>query len=532
MKKLYIISEIVLLNLNFMIKFLKNLTTNKIFLSSSGLIGITLLVKMFGYVEKLLLANYFGTSYIVDSYTVVLTIVLSLFLFFREIIEPGFLNVFLDVRSNGNEVVSWDLFNQGLRIILFIALIISILSYFFPKEFITVFAPGFDGEQLELSKLLIKIAVPACIFLSLSTITSITLNGLKIFVLPASGELVFKGLIIICLVLFFKKHGITGAAIGILIGSVGRLGIHLTKLYKKISFKKIRIESKYKQRVWKLTWPLLIGVGFSQISSIVDNIFASYLQEGAIAALSYAKKITELPVVIFPYVISIVVFPYFSQLAIEKNKERIKKMLTNYLMWVTIAFIPIASFFYIYSNSIVEIIFQRGAFDAYSTLLTSKPLMIYSLGMVFFAIETILVIFYYANADTRTPVFVGIGCVILNIFLTWGFIHFIGYLGIALAFVIQKVVKNIILLYLLKYKISFSQKNVAIFIFKLMFSFIPFIVFIVVSKLFLFETVSRVLLMKIGFLLLNFLIGGTLYLFILSKFGLFSIKGANRVELK
>ncbi|MGV8094234.1 MAG: polysaccharide biosynthesis C-terminal domain-containing protein [Mangrovibacterium sp.] len=83
---------------------------------------------------------------------------------------------------------------------------------------------------------MIRIAAPACIFLSLSTLTSITLNGLKLFVLPASGELAFKGMIIICMVLLFKGYGIIGAVIGVVAGSVARFCVHLTKLYRKNQF--------------------------------------------------------------------------------------------------------------------------------------------------------------------------------------------------------------------------------------------------------------------------------------------------------
>lgn len=378
-------------------QIISKLKTNNILKSLAGLLIITLLIKVFGYAEKLVLANYFGTSYQVDVYTVVLTLVLSIFFFFREIIEPGFLNVFLDARRKGDEAGSWNLFNMGIRLIFSVTIIISLFSFLFPRIIATVFAPGFEGAKLFLSETLIRIAIPACIFLALSTLTSITLNGLKIFVLPASGELAFKGAMILCMVLFFKSDGIIGATIGVVIGSIARLGAHLTKLYRQISFKRINVETKYKRRIWQLTWPLLLGMGFSQASSLIDNIFASYLQEGAIAALSYAKKIVELPVIIFPYVISVVVFPYFSQLAVEKQKEKLKSILAGLFKWIIIGFLPIAAFFFVYAIPIVEIIFQRGAFNAGSTLLTSKPLMVYSVGMVFFAIETILVIFIIAT---------------------------------------------------------------------------------------------------------------------------------------
>jgi murein biosynthesis integral membrane protein MurJ len=316
------------------------------------------------------------------------------------------------------------------------------------------------------------------------------------------------------MVLFYKEYGIIGASIGIVIGSVGRLAVHLTKLFKKLSFQKIKIESTYKKQIWHLTWPLLLGVSFSQISGLVDNIFASYLQEGAIAALSYAKKVVELPVVIFPYVISIVIFPYFTQLAVEKKQEKLKKLLGDTLKWILIAFIPISVFFISFSNPIIEIIFQRGAFDVHSTMLTAKPFLVYSTGLVFFAIETILVIFYYSRADTKTPVFVGMFCVAINILLTWLFIQFMGYIGIALAFVIQKSIKNMILLFLLKRKIDFLSSGLWNILVRIFTSAIIF-TFIVLLGRFLYHNLADNLLFKIGALAVIFTLSGAVYLAVL-----------------
>lgn len=503
---------------------LLKISKNKILKSSAGLLMITLFVKIFGYVEKLVLANYYGTSYKVDVYTVILTLVLSLFFFFREIVEPGFLNVFLEARSKGDEATAWGLFNKGVRIILVITITISIIAFFIPSCIINIFAPGFDGVKFMLSVKLVKIAISASIFLALSTLTNITLNGLKIFVLPASGELAFKGLIIVSMFFFYKEYGVLGAIIGIVIGSLGRLGVHLIKLYKRISFKKITIDSHYKKKFWLLTWPLLIGVSFSQISGLVDNIFASYLQEGAIAALSYAKKVVELPVVIFPYVLSIVVFPYFTQLKAEKQSEKLAGLLASLLKWITVSFLPIAAFLFIFANSLIEIIFQRGAFNAQSTLLTSQPLMIYSLGLVFFAIETILVIFYYANADTKTPVFVGIGCVMLHVLLTWLFISYMGYIGIALAYVMQKVIKNLILLYHVKHKISYTPKILLVFLFKLFVAIGSFIALVLLLKTYLFDAFGQSLISKLGVMAISSMVGLAAYLFILKWMNVFYTK--------
>ncbi|MGV8094232.1 MAG: lipid II flippase MurJ [Mangrovibacterium sp.] len=143
--------------------------------------------------------------------------------------------------------------------------------------------------------------------------------------------------------------------------------------------------------------------------------------------------------------------------------------------------------------------------------------------MVFFAIETILVIFYYANADTRTPVFVGMACVVLNILLTWGFIQLIGYTGIALAFVIQKMIKNLTLVYLLKNKIPYNLKSVLSVLSKIIISFIVFFILITLTRIFLFHEFDKSMTGETGFLMFSFIGGGLIYLLILERWGLLKI---------
>ena len=162
----------------------------------------------------------------------------------------------------------------------------------------------------------------------------------------------------------------------------------------------------------------------------------------------------------------------------------------------------------------IEIVFQRGAFDTNSTMLTTKPFLVYSTGLVFFAIETILVIFYYSKADTKTPVFVGIVCVVINILLTWIFIQFLGYIGIALALVIQKAIKNIVLLLLLKHKIEFSTYRLWKVLMKILGAAIIFTLMALTGK-FLFNNFADNSLLKVVALVVIFTFSGAIYMAIL-----------------
>jgi murein biosynthesis integral membrane protein MurJ len=432
----------------------RQIRENPIIRASLLLSAITILVKVAGYVEKILLARYWGTSYEADAYNAVFAFIFSLFVFFREIIEPGFLNTFLKARHEYGEKNAWSVFFSVFWPLSLAGILVSLALFLFPDQVLHGILPGFSGERFELTSSMLRYAAPACVFMILSTLTYITLTAHKRFTAAAIGDLAFKFGIVVCILFFAGRASIFSAVYGMVFGAAVKLVIHGIALCKNMSFENTGIHAKYIRDVWVLAWPLLIGIIFSQISTLTDNVFASYLKEGSISALNYAKKVVELPVLVFPYALSVVVFPFFSELHIEKDMRQLRKLLRETLKWIIIVFIPLAVLLFFFSDTVTQLVFQRGAFDSSSTALTSLPLAVYAMGMPAFAVETVLVIFYFSLADTRTPVFTGIGCVILNIAITWILVRLAGHTGIAWGLVVSKTLKVIILLYLLKYKFN------------------------------------------------------------------------------
>jgi len=436
------------------------LKENAIIKASALVSLITVFVKIAGYIEKALIAYYWGTTSKADAYNAVFALIFSVFVFFREIVEPGFLNNFLKVKHNTGEKESWNVFFTVFWCIFPAGIIVSLCLFLFSDAITHIVLPGFSDERFMLASKLLRIASPACVFLIISTLTGIALNAYKKFSIAVSGDFVFKFFIILCIAILARKLGIYAAIYGLVIGAVVKLAIHAAALWKNISWENTGFKRTYLSNIWILTWPLLIGIIFSQISSLVDNVFASFLQEGSLSALSYSKKIVELPIVIFPYALSIVVFPYFSELNIEKNMTQLRQLLRKTLKWIAIVFIPLALCLFFFSGIITQLIFQRGAFDAQSTTLTASSLAVYAIGMPAFAIETVLVVFYFSLSDTKTPVLIGIICVIVNIIITWILVKSFAHLGIAWGLVISKTLKVVILLYLLKYKFKSKQIEV------------------------------------------------------------------------
>ena len=197
-----------------------------------------------------------------------------------------------------------------------------------------------------------------------------------------------------------------------------------------------------------LSWPLLIGNLFSLAGNIVSNTFASYLGEGVISALSFAKKIIDLPVVLLPYTLSVVVFPFFSQMSVEKDTQRLNELFTSTIRYIVLLFLPLTIYIAVVPTDMVRLIFERGAFDSLSTKLTASVLSVYNVGTTAFALETVLVVFLFAKEKIRLVVWLGVISVLLDIAFVGLTIGRLGYLAIAWGMVVSKWVKVLALLYL------------------------------------------------------------------------------------
>lgn len=484
---------------------------NPILGSTLGVTLITLLLKIAGYLEKIVLAYYYGTADEVDVYLMVVGVIISVFVLFRELVEPGFLQVFLKLQEAGDKKESWQLFRTIFILIFLFSQLFVLLGVVFTEDVVRLFAPGFSGEKLALAIELLRIGSWALIFLTLSSLTGITLNAFKRFALPAFSELLFKGAVIIALIISFPVTGIKGACLGLVIGAFLRLLLQFLGLKKHFVSPVAGWRTPHLRSMAYLTLPLLVGMIFSQLNFLIDNYFASYLGEGKISSLSYAKKIIEAPVVAFPYVLGMVVFPYFSQLSITRQLDKLYWMLGESLKWITIFFLPLSIFLSFESTAIVKLLLERGQFDSTSTLLTSAPLHLYAYGLLAFSVEAVLVLFYFSTGDTRTPIIVGMLGVVLNVVLTIFLVQYYDYLGIAAATVISKTLKVIVLLFLLRNKFRMQSSGPARFTLKLLLSSLGFLVGVWSVSNF-WGTGSGTVIDHSGRLCMELVLGGVLFL--------------------
>jgi putative peptidoglycan lipid II flippase len=421
---------------------------------------IAVLTKIFGFTEKLIVAHFFGTDAQADVYFASMGIILSVVFLVKELIYPSVLPVFAQSLKT-SFAVSSALFKRIFLWMLTILAILAFVMVLFSGAVTTILVPGFTEDKKMLTSSLLRYLAPSCLFLCLTTLTYAVLNCRRNFLKAALPEAVFKLLIAAGLVILAPIIGIYALAVVLTIASMAVFIVQFFFIPEgRVFFSNNLSDSDNEfKKALTLMGPLVVGVVFSHISGLIDNMFASTLPTGQLSFLGYSKKLIDSILLIGPVALVTVVYSQLSHLNAEGRVQEFKCLFIRALRLIFFASLRAAIVLIMLRASVVAVLFERGRFTAQSTLGTSQALFIYSIGLVAFSLEALVVFTFYALSNTKVPVRVGILCVLLNILLTISLIGFFGFAAIAWAFVISKTIKVFVLLFIINRKFRFIYED-------------------------------------------------------------------------
>jgi putative peptidoglycan lipid II flippase len=157
-----------------------------------------------------------------------------------------------------------------------------------------------------------------------------------------------------------------------------------------------------------------------------------------------------LPVGIVGQSLGTAVFPTFSEQNARQEHDDFRRTFSATFRPTLYLTIPAAVGLFILGGPLIALVFQRGEFDAHSTVETAWALQFYSIALFAHSSLEILTRAFYAMHDTRTPVLVGGGAMVLNVALSFALIAPLAQGGLALANSIATILEMLTLLMLLR----------------------------------------------------------------------------------
>jgi len=412
---------------------------NKRFTKAAGVVGIyTLLSRILGFVRDMVIAWFFGAGVLSDAFFVAFRLP-NLFrrLFGEGSLTIAFIPVFSAHLTNHGRTEAFEMARSALRMLSIILAVTVILCIIITPAIVRIIAPGFHGVQFSLTVTLTRMMFPYIFLICLVALSMGILNALGHFAAPALAP-VFLNLSIIISVLFLSPHlpePVYGLAIGVLAGGVLQLGLQAPFLMRKgfYFWHPARIYHPALKRIGRLMVPSIFGAAVYQISILIGTLLASLLPEGSVSYLYYADRIVQFPLGIFAVSISVAVLPSLSRQAAAGNMADLKETFAFAVNLVFFITIPATVGLIVLRQPIVDLLFQRGAFDAKSAEMTADALLCYTIGLCAFSAVRIVVSIFYALGDARTPVKIAMISVLANILAGISLMGPMGHAGLALA---------------------------------------------------------------------------------------------------
>ncbi|MBT3690073.1 murein biosynthesis integral membrane protein MurJ [bacterium] len=415
----------------------------------------TIISKILGLVRDRLLASYFGAGSMLDSYYAAFKLP---DLVFNTLVLGALAAAFIPVFTRSwfrNKKQAFLLANTLLNYLVVFILLISLVMYIFAPKLVSIITPGFSGEVLMQTITLSRIMLLSIIFFTISNVIGGILNSLKRFFTFSLAPVFYNLGIIVGITFFHSIWGIEGLAWGVVFGSVLHLLVQIPEVLKvgyRYSFN-WKITGSVK-RVFKLMIPRTIGLAASQVNQLVITGIASTLAVGSIAVFNLANNLQSLPTSIFGVSLAIAVFPAFTESLARNDKSDFKRTFSLNLRRLLFLIIPISVFMLLLRAQIVRVILGFGNFDWSDTYYTAQTLGWFVVSLFAQSLIPMLARSFYALEDTKTPVYIGLGAITLNIVGSLYLGKLYGVEGLAMAFSFAAIVNMLGLLFVLRFRMG------------------------------------------------------------------------------
>ena len=443
-------------------------------IAATILAGSSLIASMLGLLrDRLLNGLYYGTYPTgIDAYTVAFTIPdFMFFILVSGALSVTFIPVFNQRLATGNKRSAWELSTSLLNFLALVTLLASILIIIFAEPLVKyVVGPGLDESSTSLAVSMMRVIAVNPFLFAVATVFASMQQAVGRFAFFALAPVLYNIGIIIGAMFFTNgisffgipifDGGIMGVALGVVLGSILQLVVSSLGLYGMGFDYRFKIFWKNKgfRQVLRLLPPRSLDQGMDYVNGIVETNLASRLSAGSVRAYQQATALSFVPINLIGVAISTAAFPKMTERLGQGRPDLFRKELQSVLRVIVWLALPVAVIAYFGRGYLVSFIKNGG--DVYM----SSILGVLAVSILFRSIYFISARSFYAQQDTKTPLYISIFTIGLNITLALWFTFVLnaGVYGLAWAAVLTSVTEVVVLFTIMERRIKglFSKEFV------------------------------------------------------------------------
>jgi putative peptidoglycan lipid II flippase len=401
--------------------------------------GMTLLSRLLGMIRDIVCASFFGTTWQWDAFIYAF----MLPNFFRRLVGEGalsgvFVPIYTDLLNRkgveeahrfANVVLSFF----GLSFFILIFVVEVVLFYLLKQASLS--------PRILLILDLLRILFPYLALMSFYSMSMGILNSHRKFFGPSLGP-VLLNVLWIGGVFFVGLQSTMSVVMQLrwLAGFIILSGVLQVlcqfSFLKQVHFRFSWILNKKQEgvgRALKLLFPVILGFAVMQINLLVDMTLSFWVGPGANSSLWYGNRLMQFPLGVFAIALGTALLPTIASQASQKKMADVSQSIAFALRMVFFITIPCAVGLMVLGRPIIEILFERGAFNSESTNRTWAVLVCYSIGLFAYAGQKILISGFHGIQNTKTPMKIAVVALVANVVFNLLLMKPMGEAGLALA---------------------------------------------------------------------------------------------------
>ncbi len=398
--------------------------------------GWTLASRVLGFVRDVMIAATLGAGPVAEAFLIAFSLPNMFRRFFAEgTLNPAFVPMFSKKLERGEGALEFarDAFS-GLA---FFLILFTLAAQLAMPLLVLAMASGFaEDERFQLTVLFGRIAFPYILFIALAALLAGVLNATGRFMAAAAAPVLLNVLFIGAMAL----AGWLGLDVGLVliwtvpiagIAQMGLVWVAAARAGFRLVPRRPRMTPELR-RLAVVAAPAALAGGVVQVNLLIGRQVASFF-DGAIAWLSYADRLYQLPLGVVGIAIGVVLLPDLTRRLAAGDAAGGREVLSRAGELALALTIPASVALIVVPMPLVQVLFERGAFGADDSAHTALAVAVYGLGLPAFVLQKVLQPVYFARGDTRTPFHFALVALVVNAVLAVGLAFVLGYVAAAIA---------------------------------------------------------------------------------------------------
>ena len=431
--------------------------------------SMTMVSRILGFIRDAIIARMFGAGMATDAFFVAFKLPNLLRRIFAEgAFSQAFVPILAEYRQTRSPEATQAFVQHIAGLLSFMLVIVTAIGILAAPWIIYITAPGFasSADKFELAATMLRITFPYILLISLSSLVGSILNTYHQFSIPAFTP-TFLNVSFIVFALFFTPDFDPPAlalAWAVFFGGILQLGFQLPALAKLgfLKMPKLDFKDAAVRRVLLNMAPAILGVSVSQVSLVINTIFASFLVAGSVSWMYYADRLMELPTGVLGVALGTILLPTLSKHAANQDTVNFSALLDWGLRLCLLLTLPAAVGLGVLAFPLVATLFMYNQFSALDAVNTQWALVAYAIGLVGMIVVKVLAPGFYSRQNIKTPVKIAIFTLvvtqIMNIVFVSMFAEGYKHAGLALAIGLGACLNAILLYVLLRVKGFYQPK--------------------------------------------------------------------------